>query len=81
MSTRHTATYINVCEPHNESEMLSLRWRHIDVEEGKSSEGVNLRLGLSLRNDEGTKEWGEKLVKFGSQLIDVEKNTPMRDDT
>jgi len=70
MSTRHTMTDIRVCEPHDESEMLSLRWKHIDVEEGNASEGVNFRSALILRNDEGTREWGMKLVAFGTGLIE-----------
>jgi len=74
--TRFKTTDIKVCEPHDESEMLSLRWRHIDVEEGRASEGVHFRSALVLLNDEGTEEWGKKLVKFGNRLIEWAREHP-----
>ena len=68
--TRVKLTDIRVCEEKDEDIMLSLRWKHLDVEEGKASEGINFRSALRLRKDEGTEEWGKKIVAFGQGLIE-----------
>ena len=74
--TRYKKTDIKVCESPETDVMLSLRWNHIDVEEGKASEGVNFRSALVLLKDEGTEEWGKKIVAFGQGLIDWAQEHP-----